>query len=54
MAVVNVDEEAPDTRRRVLLAVGVLGLFAAGIFAAFAIGGSSETSAGAETPQGAY
>jgi len=54
MAVVNVEEEAPDTRRRVLLVVGVLGLFAAGIFAAFAIGGSSETSAGAETPQGAY
>jgi len=54
MTVVNVQEEAPDTRKRLLLAVGVVGLLVAGVIAAFAIGGSSEASAGAETPQGAY
>ena len=54
MAVVNVSSEAPETRKRVLLAVGVLGLLAAGIIAALAISGSTEASAGADTPEGAY
>jgi hypothetical protein len=54
MAVVTVPEETNNGPKRLLLAVGVVGLLVAGVFAALAIGGSSSTSAGADTPEDAY
>ena len=52
--VVPVLEQQSAGRKRLVLAIGVLGVLTAGIFAALAIGGSSTTAGGADSPEEAY
>ena len=52
--VVPVLEQQSTGRKRLVLAIGVLGVLTAGIFAALAIGGSSTTAGGADSPEEAY